>query len=959
MVIFTVVLIKTLFIISIAFLAPVLLQAQQFSIYQGITTSNGLPSNYVFTVGEDENGFLWAGTDKGLCRFNGFSWQVWDKDNGLPGNYINSLYSDKRGGLYITISGKGAFYFDIASGKTKSISGEAYRIDRYGNLYFHKPSNHRGFINLLVTPAGKNTSTYKVAEFENNGNFAITADEHAKVITCLVYPGSTIDRSKISCTPGWRLAVRFLPKSASSTVYTYNDSVVITNCYYYKYAQSGLLSQTQPLFIPGNTYAHNCITKDGVFITDVKTGYYYISNNGNKTFFNSLNGLGSDYVNYVYELKDGTIAFATLGAGIQLIKNDNKKSFTTGNRTTRSIVKSNNNWYILSGNKVFIIDQVQSFIKELGTVESSALNLIQQGGSLIVGSLKGIHFYSLGPKLTPGHFIPLHAGVSSIIPHKNSFIASTYGNGLIQFESNSNKTTTVSKTMAIIEKTLPIRNGYAMLSYEDGVMITDTINKTTIHLTQKTGLLSNSIQSLFQQNDTTWICTKGGINIYTNNEVVKTIKLPAGETENKAILCFYDSRSQFWVIGDKNLYLYSDYKLKAITSIPLLYDKEDIINTATYDSKTETLALGTLKSISLISLAKIKLSMEIMLPALLNVSLDGKEVKQGKNEVPYEFGNITFNVAPFATAPFMKCAFFYNLKGRDTTWKKVNDSLAISFSALRPGKYTLMARLTNADGFESGEVALSTFVVKNPYWLQWPFIALCIILLVGLTILMVRSFEKQKRKKKEEKLLLQQSLQIERERISKDLHDHLGSNLVTMVAQVDSIESKLYKNLIKEAAITVNKLSLQAREVMYVLRETVWAVQENEHSLESFTLRIRTFLQRLFENTTLVWQLKITGEKNIRLTSKETLHLFRVIQEASQNVLKHSMATEVAVLFEGESDKLKLTIKDNGVGFNSAVGYETANGLHNMKQRIIELNGNIKFETTSGVSIQIEIPLGL
>ena len=91
-------------LLIIFILSAKIVSGQQFSIYQGITTSNGLPSNYVFSIGEDEKGYLWVGTDKGLCRFNGFSWQIWDKDNGLPGNYVSAVFPDKKGGLWLSIS---------------------------------------------------------------------------------------------------------------------------------------------------------------------------------------------------------------------------------------------------------------------------------------------------------------------------------------------------------------------------------------------------------------------------------------------------------------------------------------------------------------------------------------------------------------------------------------------------------------------------------------------------------------------------------------------------------------------------------------------------------------------------------------------------------------------------------------------------------------------------------------
>ena len=156
--------------------------------------------------------------------------------------------------------------------------------------------------------------------------------------------------------------------------YFNNDTIAITNTNYYKFAKNGKLIKSYALFKSPNTYAYSCITKNGCYISDNKTGYYFISNNGEKDFYNSNRGLSTDYVTHVYEMKDGTIAFSTLGAGIQFINNDYRKTYSTGNRIVRSIVKSGNDWYVLAGEKVFTINQTTfsftavSSILSVGTI---------------------------------------------------------------------------------------------------------------------------------------------------------------------------------------------------------------------------------------------------------------------------------------------------------------------------------------------------------------------------------------------------------------------------------------------------------------------------------------------------------------------------------------------------------------------------------------------------------------
>jgi signal transduction histidine kinase len=295
------------------------------------------------------------------------------------------------------------------------------------------------------------------------------------------------------------------------------------------------------------------------------------------------------------------------------------------------------------------------------------------------------------------------------------------------------------------------------------------------------------------------------------------------------------------------------------------------------------------------------------------------------------------------------------LKGRDNNWTEVKDSLTISFSALRPGSYELFAKTTNADSYESEPIKISSFTVQKPFWQQWPFFLLTLLATIFATAFVVKESEKAKRKKKEMKAMLQQSLQDERERISKDLHDHLGANLATIIAQTDNIEARLYKGDIDKASVTVQHLSSQTRETMNVLRETIWAVQESEHSLEEFIIRIRTFLQRLYESTSITWEVKNLAEKQIVFSPTQTLHLFRIIQEASQNIVKHAKATEAKYHFSLTTKGMQILIADNGIGFNTGK-VNITNGLINMSERVKTLEGTLNISVSNGTTILIVLP---
>ncbi len=933
-------------------------KSQRFSAYQSVTTSNGLPSNYVFAVCEDSEGFLWAGTDKGLCRYNGFSWQVWDKDNGLPGNYINRIISDDRKGLWLSISDKGFYHFDIATGKVipflfpGMLTTQTIEADKQGNLFFlsYKGNAISGYV-VAPTPGLPCTKVFTAIPHANTLIKAVPAQEIIYAVSNKKGSTALFD----SYVGKWK-TVEHRVTIPGSTLYYASLNALVTNTSLLLLHKDGSLRKEVKLFKEGNEYAFTTNSRDGYYVTDIKTGYHFIDNEGNRTFVNGTDGIGSDYINQVYKANDNTTIFATLGAGLQMLKSSYLQSASTNNKAVRSIVKANDRWLALTGNSMIEFSPADRVLKPLATVEPSALTMSVSGNNLVVGSLKGIQFYSLNDKdVTPKNFMPLSAGISSVYAtSKDTYRAGSYGSGLILFTNKAIIERETAFPMKIIEDVIPLSFGFAALSYEDGVVLSHH-NNQRIHLTQRSGLLSNSVFHLHELNDTLYIATKAGISLYAKGRIVKSLSTANGFAGTKAIYSFHDQHKRLWVVSDKYLHLLNGDRLQPISSHPLISSKEDLLTSALYDPVSHLLATGSLSAISLIDIDKLRTDTTRKTPRLLYTFVDGQKVAANAS-IPYLYKDLRFTCAPIASSPLSQEKIAYRITGSD--WKFLQDSLVISFPKLRPGFYQLQAKIINADELESPVTTLSSFTIQKPFWQTLWFTVLSLIATIILTYFLFRLIEKAKRKKLEAKLHLQQLLQQERERISKDLHDHLGTNLVTMIAQVDSVETKLHRNAIAEASATVAHLGTQARDVMNVLRETIWAVQENEHQLGELIIRIRTFLQRLYEATAVSWHVTLKGDEAILLSPQQTLHLFRIVQEASQNILKHARATNVLYVFEQTSNHLQITITDDGIGMLSQAG-DQSNGISNMRQRIAALNGSIAIDSASGkgTTIVVQLPV--
>lgn len=194
---------------------------------------------------------------------------------------------------------------------------------------------------------------------------------------------------------------------------------------------------------------------------------------------------------------------------------------------------------------------------------------------------------------------------------------------------------------------------------------------------------------------------------------------------------------------------------------------------------------------------------------------------------------------------------------------------------------------------------------------------------------------------------------IERNRIATELHDNMGSLLVTLNMFADSAlrtDNNVKKNeLLNKITDLSSKATIEVRNLSHRLDST---------KLQHFGLKAA--LNDLTELINQSNKAKITGEINIDEEPGYDLsiNIYRITQELFNNALKHSKATHINFeLHKIKNDYLSLIYHDNGVGFNKE-RIKNGLGIENIKSRVDKMNGEISIESgSSGVNIIIEIPL--
>ena len=206
------------------------------------------------------------------------------------------------------------------------------------------------------------------------------------------------------------------------------------------------------------------------------------------------------------------------------------------------------------------------------------------------------------------------------------------------------------------------------------------------------------------------------------------------------------------------------------------------------------------------------------------------------------------------------------------------------------------------------------------------------------------------------KIETQNKLQEQRLSISRDLHDNIGAQLTFIISSVDSV--KYGFDITNEKLDNkLTNISSFAKETIVELRDTIWAMNSNEISFEDLEGRIHNFIEKAKEaKDDITFSFEI--DKNLatkKLSSVEGMNVYRTIQEAINNSLKYAKATHIKIEAVKEANQTKITVSDDGIGFNEAeINY--GNGLNNMKKRINEIDGKLTISSSEkGTSIEVLI----
>ena len=202
----------------------------------------------------------------------------------------------------------------------------------------------------------------------------------------------------------------------------------------------------------------------------------------------------------------------------------------------------------------------------------------------------------------------------------------------------------------------------------------------------------------------------------------------------------------------------------------------------------------------------------------------------------------------------------------------------------------------------------------------------------------------------------------ERHRISRDLHDEIGQFSVSLGSALNVIEKEITKRNL-DTALRVIK---DAKTLLADTAKKIRALFIDLRPAELGMLGLPSVLRELFSHYTKSYPLNIKFRENIgsiHIKDEVAITLYRVIQEAFNNIVKHAKAKNVKIDLLLKAGEINFTIEDDGLGFNAEEFFREGNmdklGLRGMKERVDLLNGKffLQSKLRSGTKINVTFPI--
>ena len=525
--------------------------------------------------------------------------------------------------------------------------------------------------------------------------------------------------------------------------------------------------------------------------------------------------------------------------------------------------------------------------------------------------------------------------ISDIVICKNKEIwIATYNQGFYRFDENTGKPAEHYKDS---KKGSPFDdNIYSMSLFNDsvigiataskGYLLFNYVRKTFTAVALKAGWTSNQVFGVeTDEQNNHWIATPD--NLYRTNNI------------NKNLISFNDVSGLVNKHFTNKIYKLSGERLVVPTSTGFVYFSPAGVHQKPGAPHVKIVSFKIFDQ-------------AVLIDSILN---DNKTIALRHDQNFVSIGYSALNIMGKNSTHF-----FYQMNGVDRNWVKAGFRRVASYTGLKPGHYTFKVKSQQLDGLTSTETATLGIYISAPWWRTWvaftAYVAVLCIIAYLLYYNRIRFLQDKQQAAIESMVATQED---ERKRISRDLHDDIGTKLSALKLYLSSLHDKATESKNKDLISLAESSRQLITEAMQEVRQLLLNLSPTVLEEFGYTTAVEVLVNKINETKQIHFNLVVFGMKH-RLQKDYELALYRITQELINNVLKHSEAKHVSLQIGQRDEQLILMIEDDGKGFDVHT-HKDGYGLHNLDARTKLMHGTITIDSQpgKGTSALVEIPYNL
>ncbi len=967
------------------------------------TTEDGLPENTGQALIEDREGFIWIGTQNGLSRFDGYEFRHYKHRENDPAtisnNQVESLLCARDGKIWAGTR-NGISAFDPITEQASSFlpdSSDFFNTnwfsphlaeDDHGQIWastsmgLYAFSDHE-FSRVKFYPFGNEesgpASAVAVSPFTNqvwvgfkNGIYTISKGELERIATIdyQVFHLLPLEEALLVCTA--RGLFEFDPvKKTAQPIYdewlngifclkAYQDRSgliwVLTTAGAFCFDEFGLVNTLTHR--PGDTesLSHNLVLS---MVHDRRGLFWFGTGQG----LNLADPLQDRFLR-INQKSEVPIPLTDQHVEVLHFANDTVLWIGTASGITRVVFAEIGNLSTLPPGK-WPIKSVSRFTAESHRefVDDNVDYILPLGEKAFVGSSMG-HLYEINQ----------HEELRQISLPKD------FGQlrGMVLREDVNKIWCGGSKGIFVLDLMtleveipdwLPPVNTVQMATYQDEIwagsrdsiyVISPMENayRTYHPNTSRGSLRSNMLTHGWETDTAFWFTTFGGglQTYYPRTDSFASITSEDGLINDNVWSVYGDKKGQLWMSTDGGVACFDpeNATFRHFTKKDGL-NFSDFSMTAHAQSPTGELWFGNPEGISAFhpdNLTQVKREIGMVITGLdvnyLSVPERLKEIRSGKRlDLQPDEDAVSFTFSPLIFSHPEREQWQCRLAGYEDEWiQKTATDRRVTWTNLPAGDFKLEYQVAGMMGSFPIRVIPPFY---ETFWFKTTSVFL-VLLIFGLAIYLIN---RQKYRKRIRELETQKKIHRERSRISRDLHDHVGAHLTRIVTDLDILSSKVDG---RESIERLEQTRGFTGETIQLLRDTIWAIHKDNYSLSEFGDKVESFLNTYLGDF-LEWELKRSITHDFNLSPLQVLNLIRIVQEATQNMLKYSQAEKYSILIANDSNSTRLVIEDDGRGMDFGK-MRSGYGFENMRKRAEDVKGSlvVTTEPDKGLKIEVEIP---